>query len=310
MKGSNLIKIGLSLVLVYILIRQLDFGEIDLTNIKFSASSVLVIISLFILTYISRAYRWYMIVNDGYSSVEEKVSFWNSIKFLMIGCSLNLVLPSGAGDIAKGYFASKELGDANRMYLASVHDKVIAISSLFLLSFQGWYFDNNIWILIAGLCSLIPIVLIILFPLILRLKFIEYFLKKFKNKRVESIKRILGIGLKMNFKTFLTSVFLSLFGWVCTYLILYHCFLIVGGGVSAGEVIANSPMLTLGRLFPFTLNGLGSDEMLTVYLFESKFLTKEVILIAAMIYRFILMIVSALIGLPFIMASKTKKEVV
>ncbi len=72
-------------------------------------------------------------------------------------------------------------------------------------------------------------------------------------------------------------------------------------------VIAVAPILTLGRLFPFTLNGLGSDEALIVFLFKANEIAGPLALSAAIIYKLFLIILPGLIGFLVIIISKGHK---
>ena len=58
--------------------------------------------------------------------------------------------------------------------------------------------------------------------------------------------------------------------------------------------MVESPLITLARLFPFTLNGLGTDEGVMMFLFHGD---ENRILAGALIYRLILILVPALVGL-------------
>ena len=71
----------------------------------------------------------------------------DSIKLLLVGTSLNIILPSGAGDVAKGYYGYKWTGIKERMFAISLIDKLIAIGSLLFITPFAFYYSNNYLIL-------------------------------------------------------------------------------------------------------------------------------------------------------------------
>jgi uncharacterized protein (TIRG00374 family) len=68
----------------------------------------------------------------------------------------------------------------------------------------------------------------------------------------------------MKVKTFL----LSILAFIILYFQFYLLCLSFSVNISFSFVLAVAPLLNLAILFPFTLNGLGSGEALTVYLFS------------------------------------------
>ena len=121
---------------------------------------------------------------------------------------------------------------------------------------------------------------------------------RFKGLDIHSIKQ------NLNFSSTKTTIafLLSLVAWVADYVLLFECFLLIDLEVDLLMVLENGPLLTLGRLFPFTLNGLGSDEALMIYLFTSRGLNFQPgsIFAVAILYRLVMLIIPALPGLYYI----------
>ena len=173
----------------------------------------------------------------------QKVKIISSFKFLLIGTYLNLFLPSGSGDIAKGYFASKELGNKYRMYLTSIFDKTIAIASLFFISIICSFQAGDYKILLAGLLCTIPFLVIIYRKKIFTLKIIPTFIKK-KSSHIINDKQLSSY-------TLLYSFALSLVGWIITYCILYYCFKLVTISIPLEVVFSKSTSHNIGKIISF-----------------------------------------------------------
>ena len=100
------------------------------------------------------------------------------------------------------------------------------------------------------------------------------------------------------------AVVLSVIGWLITYLQLYLVFRGLQVEVSIFYVFAAAPFLTLVRLFPFTLQGLGTDELAICFIFRQAGLAYEETVAAALIYRILLLILPGIIGMFFLFHNK------
>ena len=93
---------------------------------------------------------------------------------------------------------------------------------------------------------------------------------------------------------------LSVAGWLVTYVQLYLIFRGLRVEVSVLYVFAAAPFLTLVRLFPFALQGLGTDELAICFVFAQAGVGYEESMAAALLYRLILIILPGLAGLGFV----------
>lgn len=232
------------------------------------------------------------------------VSQLESFKLLLVGSSLNIFLPSGTGDIAKSYYGFKWTGIKERMVAISLLDKLIAIGSIIFITPFAFYSSGNFSILIAGIISLIPFIIVIYFK-----KLKEYYLFdiifNFINSKLKKVDLELIIeNIQVSKSKIFFSFFLSIIAWIFTYTLLFLCFKAVHISVEYTAVMCSIPFLTLGRLFPFTLNGIGSDEALIIFLFYSHTTTNEALLIGALLYRIILIFIPAIIGLLILLLKK------
>lgn len=225
-----------------------------------------------------------------------KISQWNSFKFLLVGSALNIVMPAGAGDVAKSYFGYKWTGIKERMFSVSLYDKLVAIASLSVLSIYATMVTKNYLILLAGTLSLLPLLFVrfhkSIFEFALFNKALLFIDSKTKKISIQDILEHLVVSRKKTIVAFIWSAS----SWILTYYLMYECFQLLNLNISLKIVIAMSPILTLARLFPFTFNGLGSDELLIVLLFSKSDVSNESILAGALIYRLLTLILPAIFG--------------
>jgi glycosyltransferase 2 family protein len=301
------LKITFSLLFVFLIYKGLDVENIPFQRINLSAPILLQIIGVLFLSVYLRAYRWRILANM-HIGEGNKIGIIVSLKYLLIGSTLNIFLPSGAGDVVKGYFAGKEQGNANQMYNASIYDKLIAISSLFFISIYGFYYSGNYWVLLAGVLSFTPLLIMLSSKFIMNIKWTIKLLGKTKNRMIHKLANFLQRGFHISFKKFILTTGISILAWLCTYYLLFLCFETVALIISLEDVMTNSPMITLGRLFPFTLSGIGSDEALIIYLFKSVTSSVEVILVGALLYRIVVIIIPGIIGVPLVLKFKKRSN--
>lgn len=297
---NKIIKGLISITVLCLIFYSIDFELLKTTNFYFSQSNLLLLLVLLISSLFIRSYRWSILMNDTKVTVSQKESF----KLLLVGSSLNIFLPSGTGDIVKSYYGFKWTGIKEQMLYVSLLDKLIAIGSIIFITPFAFYNSGNSSILIAGVFSIIPFLVLIYFK-----KLKEFYLfGLLYNFIYNKLKKINLELLIENIQVSKTKIFfsfcLSIVGWIFSYTLLFLCFEVVFVTVPYSNVICFIPFLTLGRLFPFTLNGIGSDEALIVFLFSSHDSTKEAVLIAALLYRIIIFFIPAILGLIILLLKK------
>lgn len=283
-------------------------GKIDIANlnVNINLTHAFLILVLLSLSLFFRAQRWKILMND---QKGKSFNIWFSLKLLLIGQSLNIIMPAGTGDIAKSYFGYKITGEKERMFSVSVFDKLLAIASIGFLAIFSTFYSKNYNYLLLVLLSITPILGVLYFDKFIKIKFIKKIIDKINNKIHKKIDLYNIIyNLRFSKVAILKSTVISIIAWILTYYLLFIIFEIFNLGIPFQTVLLYSPILTLARLFPFTLNGIGSDEAVILYLFSNFSNESSIILIAALFYRLVLMILPAIPGVFLIIISKNKKD--
>jgi uncharacterized protein (TIRG00374 family) len=127
-----------------------------------------------------------------------------------------------------------------------------------------------------------------------------------KIKRIDIYEVINNLSFSKN--VMIKAIIISLIAWILTYTLMFYCFDVFNINILFSDILILSPILTLARLFPLTLNGIGSDEAVIIYLFSSFSNESSILLIAALFYRLALMILPAIPGIIVIIISKSKRN--
>jgi len=300
------VKIIISLLVLALIFFQIEWDQLRSLQINWNFEWLGIITVCLISSLMIRSERWRLLMKDGDGP---NISNVGSFKILLVGSALNIIMPAGIGDVAKSYFGYKWTGIKERMLSVSLYDKIVAISSLSVLSVYSYYFTSNLWFLFVSIITLIPLLLLQNFAVFEKhgpFKKVVVYLKRLANK--VNIDEIVS-NLRFSKNALVIALGLSVLGWIITYILMYLCFRICGLETLSFEfVLSMSPIITLGRLFPFTFNGIGSDEALILLLFSGGW-NDPVILVAAIVYRIIVMLFPALLGVAIIASTKSLKAI-
>lgn len=303
---GRIIQAIISLGILSLLIYHLDFSGFGDVELQITPLSVAILLGALMVSLWLRSERWrYLMVNSAGSKV--KIGHADSFKFMLVGQALNTVLPAGSGDVARAYFGYRWTGVKEKMLAVSLFDKIIAIGSLFFLGFYSYLTTQNIWFLLATAACIGPLIAL-LFAHQLRRVGLFNRMYLWVNRKVKKIDfdEVLE-SFKFNAANVGYVLLLSIVGWGFSYVLLYMCMETVGLDISIYTALGLGPLLTLGRLFPFTLNGLGTDEAILVLLFRPYTDSDELLLVAALVYRLVLLIIPAVLGLYFLSVTKNMK---
>lgn len=301
-KRKYIFQIALSITIAVILLLQLNVKDFAQQFSQISLPVFAVIVLTLIPGILFRAWRWKLLYDDQ----NHYIKLSESTSLLLVGLSLNLILPASTGDIVKSYFGYKWSGVKERMLSISLLDKVIALASVALLGIPFALYRRQPIIAAMSLVVFLPAFVVLVLPRLsqkfslcrkffqgatrLTRKKLDYF-SVVQHTRITKSKLLAALGI-------------SILGWSVTYTQLFLSFRALDAEVSIFFVFSVAPLLTLIRLFPFTLSGIGSDEAGIYYFFYSAEISLEKILAAAIVYRFVAIILPGIIGLYFLAVTK------
>ena len=290
-----LLQIALSLAIVVVLVVPLNPGRFagvfsDLRWGPLWGAAGLLVVSLGV-----RAWRWRLLFEDG----AHRISFPDAMWLLLAGAALNLVLPASSGDVVKGYFGYRWSGVKERMLSISVVDKVIALGSVGLLGALAALAQGQ-WVYgLLSACVLVPSVMFLALPRLMEGRVLWERLLRGVTRLVRGKVDFVSLmgHVELGGKRLVPAIVLSVVGWLITYVQLYLCFRAAGAWPALGYVYMVAPLITLVRLFPLTLGGVGSDEAAIYFFFRPLGLSFETVLAAALLYRGVALLLPGVIGL-------------
>jgi uncharacterized protein (TIRG00374 family) len=207
-----------------------------------------------------RAYRWQIIFNkDG-----KRLALQEAYLVTLTGIALNLVIPATLGDIARSYYGYKLYGSKEEMLSTTLVDKMFALCSLFLIGAVSGYLVQQYVLCLVSLGSAVLTFIPIAFPRIVPWQSVNTLLRVVK-KSLDREKLLKAFTLPPLLKSGI--LILSVGAWLATCVYFYILCLAFPVTVSLKYILLIMPILTIVRLFPFTINALGPTEVAVAYFF-------------------------------------------
>ncbi len=301
-----LFQILISLVIAIILVLHLDIRDF-IRHLSRISLPVLGVILIFLLpSLLVRAYRWKFLFNDHV----HRIKLHESLILLLVGVAFNLALPATSGDIIKSYFGYRWFGVKERMLSISLLDKVIALASIAILGIPIALYQGNLLYGYLSTLVLLPGTILLALPWLS--KNVSVFRRLFQaatnilRRKLDFLSVVDEISVRK--EKVIYALAISVLGWALTYFQMYLCFRSINVDMSLPYVFAVAPLLTLIRLFPLTLSGIGSDEAALCYFFQQAGASMEEILASALLYRFFVLILPGLIGLCLLAGIKRTRH--
>jgi len=215
-----------------------------------------------------------------------------------VGTSLNVLLPSNLGDVAKAYYGYR-YGLAKEIVLSVVIiDKAFGMIAAMLVGVAAAA-SEGLWaaMMLAGAIAAALIVLVFV-PQLIPWRLMGWVLNKVLGKRLGHERALeasrLPIGLK------LAAMGLSLLACGLAYGQYYLICRALHLPVPMAFVLLAAPLMDLAKAIPLTANGLGTREAVAVYVFGRIGVASGEALLSSLIFTAVSLWLPALVGAPFV----------
>lgn len=208
----------------------------------------------------------------------DRVSGWESTQLILVASSLNMILPSKMGDIAKAYFMARNHGLTQGHCLSLVlYEKTTdmlsllawCIFGLLLYPFKGWIF----WLMLAAVVALFLLCSALLLShrfTALLFKLLSYPLPAGIKAKTASLSEKLDELRKQlagNPGLAARVAIVSLGIWLLHLLQVWLFILALRGWVPFLDNLALAPLAILAGLVPLTFAGVGTRDAAVVLLY-------------------------------------------
>ena len=276
-------KIAISFLILYILVRKIDFAQAIAQMFKLSFLVILLLIITTIIKFYTqyKNWEWNLRVNPSFNAKSANV-----LKNHMIGLALRLVVPGGYAAFAKVF------------YISNSSKKATFTSALLERFFQGWiilffasiallFFPNKV----SHLVWFFLLVVILLSPFALRYVFRLRILKNISEFSVNYSELLVRV--------LCSQVFYELVTFFQYYLLISHYV-----GLSFWNTSIAVSLILVSNLIPITYSGLGLRETASVMIFQHYHVPAEIAVSSSLLIFIYNAILPALPGFYFLYKGK------
>jgi uncharacterized protein (TIRG00374 family) len=277
MKPKRIITIVISVVILLIIYSKVDFQA--LLKVFRNSNPLWIIISLFMVVPITFFSSWRLQQLMPYGI---KLGIGEANRLILAASTLNMILPSKMGDIAKAYFMSKRGHLSGSLFLALVvFEKTCDLLSLLLFCFFGlilYPYKPPFFLAITGGISLgLLLALLVLFSKTFANFFFNFFQNIVPNNIKEKIKTIqkawenLHDYFRNNKKQLLKISLTSIFIWFLHLLQIWFFILALNAITPFLINLVISPLAILAGLLPLTFAGVGTRDAALILFYQPYF---------------------------------------
>jgi len=210
-----LVEVLISAACLFIAVRMID--PVAAFEAVRQARPLAVIIALLLmpLAVLCRAWRWWYILRRKHVLVP----FRTILRVTYIGMALCLMLPGGAGDVVRSYYAWRSAGDKEAMLASAIVDKVVALFALCVLGSVCALAMGLTGLFLATLAFTTPLAGLLLFPRLVPWGWAAFVFRRVFRRKMDTAR--LASVFRMNLRTLLNCVLISLLAWAATNMIHY-----------------------------------------------------------------------------------------
>jgi glycosyltransferase 2 family protein len=305
--------IGVALF-IYLLIR-LDVTKViqQIENVNFLYIA-LALASTFIF-FITQTIKWFVIARKQKITIPFKDAF----KINLISSFYGFVTPSKIGSVMRIDYLSRYNGNTGKGLSNFIIDKVLDLSSLFVLSLVfGFLFYKslitaNYWYLIIIIFAIMIIISLIFYNKKNSKPILKFIHRRFVPKKLKERSRELFDSFYQDMPSlkFLALVFLiNLVNWIIDYVAIYFMALSLGIHIGYIPFLVVMIISTLVAQIPITINGLGTREITLISLFGLPLFGIESVKVFAMSVLNIIItnIIPSIFALVLLFGKEFKRE--
>lgn len=228
--------------------------------------------------------RWRLLINTKYN-----LDFKTAFRIYFIGETLNIILPSKAGDISKAYFVKKFKGySASYAVSTVVFEKILdllAISTIFMVGFLLAKSSFGFLDIIFGFVIFVSLVFV-MFVYFDKITIIKNTVYKLNKQKLINIYEDISEFIKniRNKKSLLLSIVLiSVLFWAGHLFQIYLFFHAANVEIPYIEVIYYVPIAIIVGLVPITVGGIGTRDATLLVLLGGIYPAESIVLAGLLI---------------------------
>ena len=300
---KKLVLVGL--IIFLIILSQVNLSVLINVLLNINLFFLLIVFVLSVLSLVIRSIKWKFLIEKA----SMKLNFFDLLKFYFIGLFLGILTPGRIGEFSKSIYVNKKIKSLPVAIATVIMDRLIDIIVLVmtgLFSFIAFAFIFRQLIFSTELISIIAIIFFIGIIFFFKLNYLHFLLKPMFNfmipekykERVKSHYLEFFISIKKMKKTSLLifSLAISISSWFVSISASYVLSLSLGLNIPFEFFFLVHPIITLLDILPISVSGIGTRELVLIFLFSFYSVPAETAIAFGIIYMLIAYWAIALIG--------------
>ncbi len=302
----------ISVVLVYLSVRGINFNDVWSDLKKIQLTYVILFLLLVILMQYLRSYRWGVILQP-----MEKIDQLSLFSVTSVGFLAIAAIPARIGELARPYLISKRSSIKMSSALGTIIVErildsftVLSIAVIVLLKtdLPSWMIQSSILFFLIAM-ALFCFVLFLILRREKAMKFINIILDKLPGKFANKIDEILhhfinGLQIVTNVQLLLYLFGLSVMIWLLDVLTIYVLLLSFGFSLPVMASFVVMIILIVGIAIPTAPGFIGNWHFACILALSFYGLSKPDALSFAVVYHFLSMVVLVVFGIAFLPFNK------
>jgi uncharacterized membrane protein YbhN (UPF0104 family) len=296
------VQVFLSVICLGAAFSLVSAGDLIATMTQADWSALTLVLLLVPIAVALRAWRWQVIIQRRGVAIP----FVPVLKVTLIGQALNLFLPASLGDVARSYYAWREQGKKEIMLATAILDKVVALFTLCVLGLICAVVVKAYAVALVSFVLTLPLVLLLLFPDVIPWKWGCYLFRRLVKRELDGEE--LARTFRSDRSTLVVSIGISLLGWGVTNLIYYYAWSAFTPNIHLAYAFAVAPLINVMRILPITISGLGSADLLIVFLLGAVGINHSDALMGSLAVNVSLIMLPGMAGAFYLMFSGTQQR--
>lgn len=301
MKKQSLVLFQIVFSLLCLMV-ALSFVEPKTVSKAWASADPFMLVLTFVLmppAVLSRAFRWWYILRRNHITVP--LATMGRVTF--IGMALNLMLPGGMGDVARSYYGWVFAGNKEAMLASAIVDKVIALFTLCLLGAICALLTGFYRLFVVSILLSISLFVLLALPRLVPWWLVSYVFKRVLNKDFD--RERLKHTFHLDRHTCVGSIVISLIAWMITNAMYYCAFRAFTEEVSLAYVYSIAPLINLARVVPISVSGLGSVDLLIIFLLGEIGVGESISMMASLTVDTSLIVLPGVVGALLLATCRT-----
>jgi glycosyltransferase 2 family protein len=281
-----LIKIVVTIVILWLIFRKIDFGEVWVTALQIDFYLYILLILITIAKLFTQYKNWEkcLKINVGYIPAKGEI-----VKSHFIGLALRFLVPGGHASFGKVFFVNHS--KKATAFSIGIERFMLTWSALLFGSWAGFVYYRNYHITLR----LLVVLAVFMLPMLIYLASRFLNKKEWKEYFARYIKIVPFITIVQAFHVLLT---------VLQYYLIVRFF----ADVNFTDILVGVPLILLANIIPITYAGLGLRETFSIHILSFFSVPAEIAVTASLLIFLLNSVIPAFIGAFFILAAKQRTK--